>query len=84
MSRALGAGDDETVRRSTAFGIYGSLILALLLSLAYLLFSGGFLKILGADAVTEQGNIFLNYLVYSFAQGLCREVGRTAYLNVQT
>lgn len=52
MSRALGAGDDETVRRSTAFGIYGAVVLGLLLSLSYLLFSNTWLKLLGADSVT--------------------------------
>ena len=52
MSRALGAGDEATVRKSSAFGLYGAVILALVLSLSYLLFSRGFLEILGADAVT--------------------------------
>jgi len=52
MSRALGAGDEDTVRKSSAFGVYGAVLLGLLLSLSYLLFSGMFLKLLGADSIT--------------------------------
>ena len=52
MSRALGAGDEDTARRSTAFGVYGAVLLGLCLSLTYLLFSGVFLRLLGADSVT--------------------------------
>lgn len=54
MSRALGSGDDDTVRRSTAFGVYGAVLLGLMLSLLYMLFDELFLKILGADSVTAE------------------------------
>jgi len=53
MSRALGAGDEDSVRGSTAFGLYGAVLCGLLLSLAYLSFDGLFLRLLGADDVTR-------------------------------
>ena len=53
MSRALGAGDEETVCKSTAFGVYGAVLMGLLLSVTYLLCAPVFLKFLGADSVTE-------------------------------
>ncbi len=53
MSRALGAGDDDSVRCSTAFGVYCAVLCGLLLSLAYLGFDGMFLRLLGADDVTR-------------------------------
>lgn len=52
MSRAMGAGDEDTVRRSTVFGLYCAVLMALALSAAYLLFDGTFLRLLGADSVT--------------------------------
>ncbi|MBQ2961247.1 MAG: MATE family efflux transporter [Oscillospiraceae bacterium] len=52
MSRALGSGDEETQRRSTAFGVYGAVLMGLALSLLYLLFDDVFLKVLGTDAST--------------------------------
>ena len=52
MSRALGAGDEATARKSSVFSVYGAAILGLMLSLSYLLFSGFFLEILGADELT--------------------------------
>ena len=67
MSRAMGAGDDDTVRRSSAFGIYGAFIFGLLLSAFYLLFSGGFLKMLGADEVT--GAATAGYLLWTVGLG---------------
>ena len=38
----------------------------------------------GADPVTEQGNILINYLIYTLTQQLGREVLSTTYLNVKT
>ena len=52
MSRAMGAGDEDAVHRSSAFGLYGAVLFGLLLSSLYLVFSDGFLKLLGADYVT--------------------------------
>ena len=67
MSRAMGAGDDKTMRRSSAFGIYGSVIFGLVLSAAYLLLSGGFLKMLGADQVTASATA--GYLLWTVGFG---------------
>jgi len=67
MSRAMGAGDDKTMRRSSAFGIYGAFIFGLLLSLFYLLFSGGFLRMLGADSVTAAATA--DYLFWTVGCG---------------
>ncbi len=52
MSRALGSRDYETVRRSSAFGFYCSLISGLLFSMACILFQKPLLALLGANEVT--------------------------------
>lgn len=49
MSRALGVKDYETVKKSSAFGIYCGIVCGLLFSLLATFFKGGLLKILGAD-----------------------------------
>jgi len=52
MSRALGAKDYETVRKSSAFGFYMALFAALLISAAIAVFKGPVLRILGTDQTT--------------------------------
>lgn len=52
MSRALGSRDYETVRRSSAFGFYCSLVCGVVFSLMCLTFRGPLLALLGADAST--------------------------------
>lgn len=52
MSRALGAKDHETVRRSSAFGFYCALLSALLFSLLVGLLNGPLLRLLGAEGDT--------------------------------
>lgn len=52
MSRALGRRDYETVRRSSAFGFYCSLICGIVFSMLCLTFKGPLLVLLGADANT--------------------------------
>ncbi len=52
MSRALGSRDYETVRRSSAFGFYCSLICGAVFSLLCLIFREPLLVLLGADANT--------------------------------
>lgn len=54
MSRALGRKDGETVRKSSAFGFYGSLVVGLLFALACTVLQIPLLKILGADAATSE------------------------------
>lgn len=52
MSRALGSKDYETVRRSSAFGFYCSLICGVVFSLMCLVFREPLLVLLGADGST--------------------------------
>ncbi len=53
MSRALGQKDYDTVRRSSAFGFYGSLFSGILFSLGFAAFHAPLLTVLGADSVTR-------------------------------
>lgn len=53
MSRALGVKDHTTVRKSSAFGFYCSVISGILFSLFYTIFSDPLLKLLGADSQTS-------------------------------
>lgn len=52
MSRALGKGDYEQVRISSAFGFYGAVFSGLAFALSCTLFRGPLLRLLGADSVT--------------------------------
>lgn len=53
MSRNLGAKKFEDVYKSAAFGIYCAFICGVIFSVGYTLFRGAFLRVLGADSVTE-------------------------------
>ena len=53
MSRALGRGDIDTVRRSSAFGFYCAVISGLLFSLLFTTFSAPLLTVLGASEQTR-------------------------------
>lgn len=48
MSRALGRGDRDTVRRSSSFGFWCALLCGVLLSVGFTAFSGPVLAVLGA------------------------------------
>jgi len=52
MSRALGAGDYDTVRRSSAFGFWCALLCGAVFSLLATVFRGPLLGMLGADETT--------------------------------
>ena len=67
MSRALGRGDYDTVRRSAAFGIYCAAFFGLLFSVGYSLLSDGCLTILGADETTRQATA--KYLFWTVSCG---------------
>ncbi|MCI8889233.1 MAG: MATE family efflux transporter [Hungatella sp.] len=53
MSRALGRKDYETVKRSSAFGFYCSLICGILFSMMCTVFKDPLLTVLGADDITR-------------------------------
>ena len=53
MSRALGIKDYETVKKSSAFGIYSGILCGLLFSLIATIFKGGLLNLLGADSTNS-------------------------------
>ena len=57
MSRALGAKDYDTVRRSSAFGFYCALICGVLFSIFTTLFRAPLLVLLGADADTTRATL---------------------------
>ncbi len=64
MSRAYGRKDFDTLRHSSAFGFYGSLISGALFALACTVLRGPLLGILGADEVTRAAtNSYLNWTV---------------------
>ncbi len=52
MSRALGRGDHDTVKKSSAFGFYGALCFGILLSLLCGIFFGPLIRMLGAEENT--------------------------------
>jgi len=54
MSRALGRKDYDAVRKSSAFGVYCTILSGLLFSLIYFLMSGGIVRMLGADESTSE------------------------------
>ncbi len=64
MSRSLGSKDYDTVRKSSAFGFYCSLICGVLFSIAVLLFMNPLLKLLGCDATNiSQTKEYLKWTV---------------------
>ena len=67
MSRALGAKDYETVRKSSAFGFYCALICGFLFSLLTFLLRGSLLRLLGADSTTSAST--LEYLRWTVVCG---------------
>ncbi len=67
MSRALGRKDIETVKKSSAFGFYCSLISGLLFSLLCFIFQDPLLKMLGADVSTFEATA--NYLQWTVCFG---------------
>jgi len=52
MSRALGIKDYDTVKKTSAFGIYSTILCGLLFSLLTLVFKDFILNLLGADSLT--------------------------------
>lgn len=63
MSRALGARDYQTVRKTSAFGFWCSLAGGLLISLLCLVFSAPLLSLLGTAADTRQATA--DYLLWT-------------------
>lgn len=67
MSRALGAKDYKTLRRSSAFGFYGSLICGVIFSMLAAIFSGPLLHMLGASEETMEPSS--RYLLWAVILG---------------
>jgi len=54
MSRALGSGESDRVRRISSFGFYSSLFFSVLFSLSFALSSSFILDMLGCDGTTRE------------------------------
>lgn len=67
MSRAMGAKDYKTLRRSSAFGFYGSLFCGVLFSLFCALFASPLLTLLGASGETLDPS--RRYLIWAVILG---------------
>lgn len=67
MSRALGAYDRETAKRSSAFGFYCSIFFGILYSCAFWCFTSFFLNLLGAEADTSEAT--RQYLTWTIGFG---------------
>ena len=67
MSRALGRGDHEMVRTSSAFGFYGAVFSGLAFALLCTVFKTPLMNLLGADATTWQATA--NYMLWTVSCG---------------
>ena len=67
MSRALGSKDYDTVRRSSAFGFYCSIICGILFSILCTVFSKPLLMLLGANSETAQATA--EYMLWTVSFG---------------
>lgn len=65
MSRALGAKDYETVKRTSAFGFYAALICGLLFSLIAVVFQDGLIRLLGTGDLEYQATLdYMKWTVF--------------------
>lgn len=65
LSRALGQKDYELARKSSAFGLYGSIFSGILFSILCIGFANPLLKLLGADSTTYRVTIdYMFWTVY--------------------
>ena len=67
MSRALGRGDHEMVRTSSAFGFYGAVFSGLAFALLCTVLKTPLMHLLGADATTWQATA--NYMLWTVSCG---------------
>ena len=67
ISRFLGAGKPEKARRASAFCVYASIFVTLLLSLAVLVFKSPILRLLGANKDTE--GFASDYIIWVLVAG---------------
>lgn len=67
MSRSLGSGDHEKVRKCSAFGFYGALVSGLVFSLLCTVFRMPLLGLLGADETTWEATA--NYMFWTVCCG---------------
>lgn len=64
MSRALGAGDIKTVKKSAAFGFYGAAMFGIMLSLVFLIFKDPIMVILGTtENAMEATDAYMKWAV---------------------
>ena len=94
MSRALGAKDYDTVRRSSAFGFYCALLCGALFSVLAAALRAPLLALLGADASTAQATLgYLRWTVFCGAAPailnvvlayLVRSEGATLHASIGT
>lgn len=67
MSRSLGSGDHEKVRKCSAFGFYGAMVSGLIFSLLCTVFRMPLLRLLGADEVTWEATS--HYMLWTVCCG---------------
>lgn len=67
LSRALGSKDSETVRRSSAFGFYGSFFAGILFSVLCVIFQPQLLRLIGTDSTTADAT--QSYLLWTVSFG---------------
>lgn len=94
MSRALGRGDMKTLRQSSSFGFYGSLVSGILFSVVCAVLMNPLLSLLGADATTSSAT--QRYLLWTVCLGatpsilnvvmayLIRSEGATLHASIGT
>ena len=79
MSRALGSKDYDTVRKSSAFGFYCSLISSILFALLVIIFKTPLLTLLGTDATNYVTTS--NYLKWTVIYGAVPAILNVAMSN---
>ena len=67
MSRSLGRGDHEMVRRCSVFGFYGALVSGIVFSLMCSVFHNPLLTLLGADSSTADAT--MRYMLWTVCLG---------------
>lgn len=80
MSRSLGVKDYNTVKKSSAFGIYSSIIFGLLFSLLAFIFNKPLLSLLGADSISKSTT--QSYLFWTVVCGAIPSILNVVMANI--